>query len=325
VKERLTHLKESVLTGSLFKALPLERVRDKRYREDEIHGYLNACAGQNKELRNSFYSARLCRNLFAELNTGEPEAITAHIDYLSAKIATVKPGGMNPEGILRIKTWIREWEAELVWAHFGIGIDHVNHLRLQFYSDDIFPQDPDYKRDVLPIVKLLDRIRPDIVTLALDPEGTGPDTHYKSLMALRSALETHVKETKNKTLRVWGYRNVWSRFHPSEVNKIVPISLNSFAVLHNMFNTCFLSQRSASFPSHEFNGPFNKLVQKIWVDQFNACAGLLGAGTFYNQDHPLLRRAYGLVYLKDMTYSEFMRETDNLRRLTDQVGKEYNG
>jgi len=71
------------------------------------------------------------------------------------------------------KGWLREFEAELVWAHFGIGMDRVTHLRLQFYSSGIFPEYPDPERDVAPILNLLEKVRPTIISLALDPEGSG--------------------------------------------------------------------------------------------------------------------------------------------------------
>jgi glucosamine-6-phosphate deaminase len=99
--------------------------------------------------------------------------------------------------------------------------------------------------------------------------------------------------------------NIWSRYEIHEVNKIVPVSLNSFAVLHNMFSSCFLSQKSASFPSFELDGTFSELAQKIWVGQFNDLVELLGKEYFYESTSPMMRRSYGAIYLKDMTYKEF--------------------
>ena len=196
-------------------------------------------------------------------------------------------------------------EAELVWAHFGIDMDRVSHLRLHFYSGDIFPEYPDFNQDVLPIVGLLERIRPTVITLALDPEGSGPDTHYKTLIAMAEAIDKYMDTHADKNIRIWGYRNIWSRWQLHEVSTIIPVSLNSFAVLHNMFNSCFQSQKSASFPSYELDGTFSELAQKIWVEQHNQLVTLLGKEFFYNSSGPMLRRAYGAIFMKDMSYDEF--------------------
>jgi glucosamine-6-phosphate deaminase len=114
---------------------------------------------------------------------------------------------------------------------------------------------------------------------------------------------------------VWGYRNVWSRFKIHEVNMIVPISLNSFAVLHNMFNACFLSQRSASFPSYEYDGSFSELAQQVWVQQYEDLIQLMGPDYFYASDNPMKRRSYGAIYLKTMDYKAFSDYMKPVRRL----------
>ena len=96
--------------------------------------------------------------------------------------------------------------------------------------------------------------------MPFDPEGSGPDTHYKVLQALAEALRQWKKEKDLSGLRIIGYRNVWFKFHPSEANVFTPVSLNSMAVLNWSFKNCYISQVDASFPSHELDGPFSDLV-----------------------------------------------------------------
>ncbi|MEK7400718.1 MAG: hypothetical protein AAB116_27550 [Candidatus Poribacteria bacterium] len=69
-------------------------------------------------------------------------------------------------------------------------------------------------------------------------------------------------------IEILGYRNVWYRFHPSEANIYVPVSLNMFAVLQNAFMNAFVSQKDASFPSYECDAPFSVLAQQIQVQQY---------------------------------------------------------
>jgi hypothetical protein len=48
---------------------------------------------------------------------------------------------------------------------------------------------PSLEDDAMPMANLLKARQPHVLTVALDPEGTGPDTHYKVLLvsALGSA------------------------------------------------------------------------------------------------------------------------------------------
>ncbi len=239
------------------------------------------------------------------METNDLDKVATYVGDLIKQLKGIEPGRTEPPIFHLIKGWLREYEAELVWAYFGIDMDHVSHLRLPFYSANIFPEYPDFDLDVLPILQLLEKIRPTIITLALDPEGSGPDTHYKTLIALSEAIDKYAASRPEMNLRIWGYRNVWSRYRLDEVNKVIPTSLNSFAVLHNMFNSCFLSQKSASFPSFELDGTFSELAQKIWVEQHNHLVELMGQEFFYDSPNPMLRRSYGAIYLKDMSYKEF--------------------
>lgn len=314
---RLKQLANLLINGGLGRKIALADIRNPATAQQEIHGYLKAIAQRNKDAEEYFTACRLSRFVFERRQNVSADEAHAFVRSQIAVLVRLEPGQVDPESIQLMKGWIREWEAELVWAHFGHGRDHVHHLRLKFYTGAIFPDDPDYQRDVVPMLQLLEKVRPNIVTVAMDPEGSGPDTHFKVLIAVARALEEYVKVHGDNGLRVYGYRNIWSRYHISEADTIVPISLNSFAVLDSMFNTCFISQRTASFPSHELNGTFSELAQKIWVEQHNDLNKLLGRDFFYGSPHPMMRRAYGAIYLKDMSYPEFRAEMEPMYRFLD--------
>jgi glucosamine-6-phosphate deaminase len=283
--------------------------------QDDITGYLQGIAYQDRDKQSLYVSARLARDIAASLATESVEEVRRFIHENIHLINTLQVGRKEPAIIHTFKGWLREFEAELVWAHFGIGKEYVHHLRLPFYTADIFPQYPDFTNDVVPILNLLQRIKPTIITLALDPEGSGPDTHFKTLIALSEAIDKYMAAHPDIPLQIWGYRNVWSRFKIHEANMIVPVSLNSFAVLHNMFNSCFLSQRSASFPSYEYDGSFSELAQRVWVQQHEDLTQLMGQDYFYASASPMKRRSYGAIYLKTMNYQEFSEYMQPVRRL----------
>jgi glucosamine-6-phosphate deaminase len=205
-----------------------------------------------------------------------------------------------------LKGVIREYEEELVWSNYGVRVRDIYHLRLGFYTGDIFTKSPKRNRDVLPILKQLKEIKPTVISLALDPEGSGPDTHYKVLQAIADAVRIWNNETDLSHLRIWGYRNVWYRFDLAEADVIVPVTLNSMAIMRSTFMNCYLSQRDASFPSYELDGPFCELSQKIWVEQHQDLQLLLGRDFWYQNENPHLRAVHGAVYLKEMNVETFL-------------------
>ncbi len=285
--------------------------------QDDLTHYLKGIAGQDVSVQNYAVARRMARKWIEHNGLSSIQQLKEWICEEIAVLDSFEAGRKEPETFHLAKGWLREFEAELVWAHFGLGSEYVTHLRLPFYSDAIFPQYPDFESDVKPILSLLQRVRPNVISLALDPEGSGPDTHFKTLIAMSMAIDEYQKNHPEIDLHIWGYRNVWSRFHISDVNTLIPVSLNSFAVIKNMFNTCYLSQRSADFPSHEYDGPFCDLAQKVWVEQHNDICSILGEDYFYNAESMMMKRAYGMIYLKDMTYKEFKSYMIPIKRLLE--------
>ena len=286
-------------------------------RNGDVSQYLDGIAANSHTLREKAESKRLLRNLiflFEEKSIVHlKERIVEMINYFK----TQYPGKKDIHYIQQLKGMIREWEADLLWAYLGFNCKSVNHLRLGFYKGEIFTEEPDIQRDVRPILDLIERIRPTVITVALDPESSGPDTHYKVLQAITQALKMYEKKHKSPGITIWGYRNVWFRFHPVEATTYVPVSLNSFASLDFAFMNCFGSQRAASFPSHEFDGPFSQLAQRIMVEQYEQVKTCLGEDYFLQNSRPRLRAAHGFNFLKKMTLEEFYQHSMELRKTTE--------
>lgn len=306
-------------TAAAFRDERIETLSHTTY-ADDITLYLRGIAEQDLSQQNYAVARRLSRKWMEHLGMKQTGDLKKFVAGQIGKIDNIETGRKEPDEFHLAKGWLREFEAELVWAHFGLDTGHVNHLRLPFYSDDIFPHYPDFDHDVKPVLELLKRIRPTIVSLALDPEGSGPDTHFKTLIALSRAIDMYHELYPDIDLHIWGYRNVWSKFGIDEVNTMIPISLNSFAVIKSMFNTCYLSQRDADFPSYEHDGAFSELAQKVWVSQHDDVCKLLGEDYFYKSDNPMLRRTYGFIYLKDMNYNDFKEHIVRVKRLLEVKG-----
>src|SRR3989339_167017 len=228
---------------------------------DVMH-YLDGVAAHSRSIQNEALSRRLLRNIVEIYEEENQIYLKDRVNELINYFKTQYPGKKDIAYVQKLKGMQREFESEIFWGYYGFSVEDVSHLRLGFYQGDIFTEVPQIDRDVIPIFELMKKLKPTIVTLAFDPEGSGPDTHYKVMQAISEALQLYEKYSGNSNIKVWGYRNVWYRFHPAEANIYVPVSLNSFAILENTFIKSFGSQKDASFPSWEYDGPFNRLAQR---------------------------------------------------------------
>ncbi len=285
--------------------------------DKDVFHYLDRIASYNHEGCQRGLAHRLVRCLTSIYDIKNKKNLGEIIESTITNIESCYDGEKNSPEIQRLKGMIREFEEDLVWSHYGVQTKDISHLRLGFYKGDIFTESPEFQRDVLPILQKLREVQPTILTLVLDPEGSGPDTHYKVLQALAEAIKMWSEETDLTDLKIWGYRNVWYRFDAAEADIIVPVSLNSMATVRDTFLTCYLSQKDASFPSYELDGPFCDLVQKIWVDQIQSLQLILGRDFWYQNDHPRLRAAHGALFLRELTVEEFFSEARRLEEFIE--------
>ena len=291
---------------------------DKARRLDMAHFLLGA-ARHHEEKKQEGVARRYLRNMIEVYEEDNIFNIKQRLMELQNYFRTQYPGKKDINLVQQLKGRCREFESDLKWAYYGFTGDHVRHLRLGFYKGDVFTEQPTMDRDVPPILKLLKEVKPDFVTVAFDPEGSGPDTHYKVLQAISEALKIYEKETGDSSIKVLGYRNVWFKFHPSEANLYVPTTLTHLNDMEAAFDTCFITQRTASFPSYEYDGPFSRLARKIQCKQLEQVKTFLGDDFFvYNEDH-ILRACSGIVYLKEMSLKEFYEASEELKHIAEDI------
>ncbi len=320
--ERLLKYAQSFLHGPEFKRLLAENYFDpgnKTYRNRDVFQYLDGLAANSEEDMNEGTARRLLRNLVEIFEEDAFDNLENRIDELLSYFRTQYPGKKDLPYIQQLKGVTREWEADILWGYFGFRCESVIHSRLGFYKGDIFTEEPTVDRDVMPVLETIRRTKPDVVTVAFDPEGSGPDTHYKVLQAISTALRMYQQESGRKDIQVWGYRNVWYRFHPSEATHFVPVTHNTSAILNHAFLNAFGSQKEASFPSYEYDGPFSGLAQKIQVEQYQQLKTLLGRDFFYQNQDSRIRSTRGLVFLKVMNPEEFYQKSSELRKSTENI------
>lgn len=291
---------------------------EKGYRfkqEKDIHHYLDNVARKDPDEIRRGFCHRILRDavgLWGLKSVGDIEV------RFQTEIENLVKGQANSAEIKKLKGQIREFEEELVWAYAGTSLTNIHHLRLGLYESGSSrqnqePQIPDRQRDVDPILDQLREIKPNVITVAIDSEGMGPNTHYKVMQSIAEAVRLWSAETDLSQLRIFGYRNVWSTFLPAEANVYVPVSLNAFAVFEKAFKDSYLTQVKAEFPNPDFDGPFSELAESIWVKQLKDIQLILGKNYFYESNHPLIRATHGLLFLKEMRVEEFLAFADEMR------------
>lgn len=287
--------------------------------DKDVYHYLQKVADGDAKGMARGASHRVVRALVDIYKISSTRELLERIDKVLNIVMKSYDGEKNPKKIQKLKGMIREFEEELVWAYFGVQVKNIHHSRLGFYTGDIFTEQPNRDRDVVPVLDMLRKIQPTVVSLAFDPEGSGPDTHYKVLQTIAEALRIWSSENDLSNLRIWGYRNVWYRFHASEVNVISPISLNGLSSLNDSFRNCYISQVDASFPSYALDGWFSKLATKIWVEQMRDIHFLMGKDFFYQNAHPKLRATHGMIYFKEMNLKEFLTHARKLEKSMEGI------
>lgn len=291
----------------------------KNKKDKDVYHYLINIASENADERSRAVSHRMVRNIVELWNLKTKQELEEKIIEVIA-IINSSYDGQNPEQkIQTLKGMIREYEEELVWAHFGVRTKNVHHLRLGFYTGAIFTEKPKRERDVYPILQQLKTINPTVISLAFDPEGSGPDTHYKVLQAIAAAVREWSKEKDLSQLKIWGYRNVWYQFNAADVTHIFPVSLNAMSTMDESFTNSYLSQVNASFPSYRYNGKFSHLSIQTWVEQLQAAQLILGKPYFYDNESPRLRATHGLLFFKEMNVEEFLQSARELEQSTEGV------
>lgn len=290
-----------------------------RFTDYDVLRYLDGIAQRDEDLKLEGTLRRLLRNLITVFEEMDPNDLADRVDELISYFQTQYPGKKDLPHIQTLKGMVREWESACLWGYFGWDSRSVEDLRLGFYKGEVFTEEPEMRRDVLPVLELLRRVKPDYVSVAFDPEASGPDTHYKVLQAVSEALRIYEEESGRSDIVVLGYRNVWYRFHPSEATVFVPVSLQMLTLQHYSFMNSYISQREASFPSYEHKGPFSELSQKIQVQQYEILSTALGRDYFYEHPSALLRGTRGFVFVRTMELEEFYSFSRELKRRAENL------
>ncbi len=305
-EELKTHLKDKTLSSHIRKYL--ENYDKKDRGGVQVLDYLDGIASFSKEKRKIALLSRLYTILTEIFDETLPEGLSARLEELINYFATQYPGKEDLPHIQVLKGRCREWESECLWGYFGFDKSSLTHTNMRFVDENGIPSKELFQKNVEFVLSLLTQVNPSIITLAFDPEESAPAAHHETLKIYAAAIEQYADKTRQKEIRILGYRNVWFQFHPSEANIFVPVSLNMFALQHTSFMSSYMSQKDASFPSPRFQGPFSLATQKAQVQQYEMIKTCLGESFFFSHPSAFIRATRGLIYLKEMDVNGFLNE-----------------
>ena len=120
----------------------------------DVYHYLDKVASQNIFGQVRGLCHRIVRSLVDIYKLKSVDELVLKINENIKYFSNCYDGEKNPSDIQKLKGMLREFEEELTWAHYGVDIKNIHHLRLGFYKGDIFTELPDRDRDIEPIIRL---------------------------------------------------------------------------------------------------------------------------------------------------------------------------
>lgn len=144
-------------------------------------------------------------------------------DKIVASLKEKKPGDIDSDTMLRIKTEIRKVEAKAAARYCGIPEEQLHFLEMPFYNTGRARKDELSSDDYKIVKDIITQIKPHQIYAAgdlSDPHGT----HRICLDAIFSTLTQLKHEPFMEDCYVWLYRGVWQDWDVSEIEMAVPLS-----------------------------------------------------------------------------------------------------
>ena len=134
-----------------------------------------------------------------------------------------RPGQVDSDAVLSIKSLIRRCEARSAARVCGVDANRCHFLDLPFYETGRVRKKPLSQEDIDICATLLNEIKPHVAFAAgdlSDPHGT----HRTCLAAVTRAIAQVENEPWAQHLETWLYRGAWQEWEPERVEMAVPLS-----------------------------------------------------------------------------------------------------
>jgi len=231
----------------------------------------------------------------------DKHAIKNYIQQLKIDFQLYKIEKKNTLEIIKLKERIREFESDCKWMICQGSLENITHFRSQFYHADKKHYAAAIELDVQRLVDYLMRVKPTIITVALDPCGIGPKNHFVTLQLIVAALA----RLDDQNIKIIGYRNVWSNFDLEETSIIVPVNECEMYDMQSIFLNCFTTQKNTVFVASDINGNFAEQMQQIYTLQWQQVQKILNKDFIEFQANNL-QDIVGAIFLKELTIDELL-------------------
>lgn len=152
-------------------------------------------------------------------NSEEKKLFSNLVDSVNQK----KPGEIDSQQMLDIKTYIRQAEARSVSRYIGIPEENIHFLEMPFYETGRAKKNDLSDKDFEIVQGIMEKVKPHQIYAAgdlADPHGT----HRICWDAIRQTLNKLHQNDWAKDCFVWLYRGVWNDWDVSEIDMAVPLS-----------------------------------------------------------------------------------------------------
>jgi glucosamine-6-phosphate deaminase len=212
---------------------------------------------------------------------------TMSIDWVKSYCSNNFIDHPEHELIYSLKGRLRQSESDTKWFIVQGHFYNVTHLNSQFYYE---PSDQAIEYDVQLFLNYVQKVKPNIVSIAMDPFGVGPATHFTTLQVVFQALQRY----GDTSIEILGYRNVWCSFPLAKTSMVALIDQQEMQKMVSIFNHCFATQAQPLFPSPLYEGSFSQLSCHLQEHQLQDLSLLLGDS--FHAMHPV-----GAIYLQKLT------------------------
>lgn len=235
------------------------------------------------------------------------DAIIDRLNWLTVFFSSKKQDVQEIGLIQELKARIRESEADRKWMVCKGDVNNIQHFRAEFYGTDVTTFDRAMAIDIDRLVSYLDTIKPDIITVALDPCGIGPKNHFITLQLIVAALH----RSQHANVEILGYRNVWSNFELHQASIIIPVTQPEIDQMKTIFLNCFITQKSTMFFGTDIDGNFADQAEQIQKIQWQQVQEVLGKDIENNQKL-IMKNYVGAIFMKKLTIDELINIVNEL-------------
>jgi glucosamine-6-phosphate deaminase len=161
--------------------------------------------------------------------------------------------------------------------------------------------------DINRVLNHLATVKPDIITVALDPCGIGPKNHFITLQLIVAALQ----RSQHTNVQILGYRNIWSNFELQDASIIIPVTQAEIDQMKSIFSNCFATQKTTMFFGTDIDGNFADQAEQIQKNQLQQVQEVLGDNFEHNQKL-IMQESVGAIFMKKLTIDELINIVNEL-------------